>query len=332
MEVCGGHTMALYRYGIPEMLPPTLRMASGPGCPVCVSDVRFIDHAVALSRVPDITIATYGDLVRVPGSSSSLEKEKAAGASIRIVWSALDAVKYAQKNPDRRVVFLGIGFETTAPGTAIAVTEAHKAKVSNFFILCSHKVMPPAMEALVEDGVHIDAYLCPGHVSVITGSGIYEPIAARYGKPCVISGFEPADILLSILMIVRQKERAEAAVEIQYTRAVNTGGNPRARSLMNEVFSSCDDRWRGLGVLPGSGLRITERYRTHDAAREIPVAVEEPCEAPGCICGDILKGIRQPTECGLFGKRCTPDTPVGACMVSNEGACAAVFRYGVYGR
>ena len=220
MEVCGGHTMALQRYGIPSMLPETVRLISGPGCPVCVSDIRFIDHAVALARKPEVIIATYGDLIRVPGSSSSLEKERAAGADVKVVWSALEAIAIALANPDKKVVFLGIGFETTTPGTAIGIIEAEKVSAGNFFVLSSHKVMPPVMTALIDEGVKIDAYLCPGHVSVITGSSIYEPIAEKYRKPCVISGFEPSDILQSIWMIVKQFEEKAARVEIQYKRVV----------------------------------------------------------------------------------------------------------------
>jgi hydrogenase expression/formation protein HypD len=328
MEVCGGHTMSLYRYGIPALLPATLRMVSGPGCPVCVSDIRYIDHAIALARLPDVIITTYGDLVRVPGSTSTLEKEKAAGASVKIVWSALDAVALATANPDKRVVFLGIGFETTTPGTAIGVVEAEKAGLTNFFALCSHKIMPPAMAALIDEGVAIDAYLCPGHVSVVTGSGIYEPIAAKYHKPCVISGFEPADILQSILLIVRQIEARRAAVEIQYSRVVRPEGNLRAQELLRQVFIASDEWWRGLGVIPGSGLQLSGSYARFDAASAVPATIEPTREAAGCICGTILKGLKQPTDCPLFGKRCTPDSPVGACMVSGEGACAAAFQYG----
>lgn len=327
MEVCGGHTMALYRNGIHSLLPETVRMVSGPGCPVCVSDIRFIDHAIALSRKPEVIITTYGDLIRVPGSTSSLEKEKAAGADVRIVWSALDAVTLAQRHPDKKIVFLGIGFETTSPGTAIAVLDAQKKQVSNFFTLCSHKIMPPAMAALIDEGVLIDAYLCPGHVSVITGSGIYEPIAGRYGKPCVISGFDPTDILQSILMIVRQVAAKEARVEIQYTRVVHPQGNLRAQTMLDKVFTPADDWWRGLGVIRDSGLKLNDPFKQWDAM-SIPVEIEEAREAAGCICGSILKGIRQPIECPLFAKVCTPDTPVGACMVSSEGACAACYQYG----
>ena len=228
------------------------------------------------------------------------------------------------------MVFLGIGFETTIPGTAIAVLEAKKKGVSNFFTLCSHKVMPPAMTALIDEGVRIDAYLCPGHVSTVTGSAIYEPIVRKYRKPCVISGFEPVDILQSILMIVRQVEAKRPAVEIQYTRAVHPEGNRKAQAMIADVFFTVDDRWRGLGIIPGSGLRLSDTFQQYDAAAMIPVDVETPRDAPGCICGSILKGLKQPVDCSLFAKACTPDTPVGACMVSSEGTCAACYQYGAY--
>ena len=324
MEVCGGHTMALYRNGITSLLPDNLRMVSGPGCPVCVSDIRYIDHAIALSRLPDVIIATYGDLIRVPGSTSSLEKEKAAGGAVNIVWSGLEAIDIAVRNRDKK------GFETTIPGTAIAVLEARKRAQDNFFVLCSHKIMPPAMTALIDEGVRIDAYLCPGHVSTVTGSDIYEPIASQYGKPCVVSGFEPADILQSILMIVRQVEAHRAVVEIQYTRVVHREGNPKARAMIEQVFTPNDDRWRGLGVIPGSGLRLSDDFSRFDAGKMLQVTVEPPREAKGCICGSILKGLQYPVDCQLFAKVCTPDTPVGACMVSSEGACAAFFQYGTH--
>ncbi len=332
MEVCGGHTMALQRYGIASLLPETVSLISGPGCPVCVSDIRFIDHAVALAREPGVVIATYGDLMRVPGSTSSLEKEKADGAAVKVVWSALEALTFASANPDRKVVFLGIGFETTSPGTAIAVIEAAKSSASNFFVLSSHKVMPPAMTALIDEGVRIDAYLCPGHVSVVTGSGIYEPIAGKYHKPCVVSGFEPADILQSIWMIIKQVESRVALVEIQYSRAVRPEGNLRAQKVIEEVFVSSDDYWRGLGNLPKSGLKLAEKYSRFDAAEMIPVKIEETRESAGCICGDVLKGIKKPNQCKLFRTACTPNHPVGACMVSSEGTCSAYFQYGDNGK
>jgi len=326
MEVCGGHTMAIHRYGIHSLLPAAISLISGPGCPVCVSDIRFIDRAVALARRKDSIIATYGDLIRVPGSSSSLEKERASGADVRVIWSALEAVSIAENNPDKKIVFLAIGFETTAPGTAIAVVEADTKKLTNYFVLSSHKIMPPAMTALIDKGVKIDAYLCPGHVSVITGAGIYEPIAREYGKSCVVSGFEPADILQSILMIVRQIEKGIPAVEIQYTRAVKPSGNIKAQELIKEVFMLRDDWWRGLGVIPESGMTLRPRFEAFNA-EAIQVDVEPAKEVKGCICGEILKGLKAPAQCPLFAKACTPDHPVGACMVSSEGSCAAYFQY-----
>jgi len=328
MEVCGGHTAALYRYGIKSLLPPAIRMVSGPGCPVCVSDVRFVDHTIALARLEDVIVTTYGDLMRVPGSTSSLEREKAAGADVRIVWSALDATAIAKESPGKRVVFAAIGFETTIPGSAIAIMEAKRLGLDNFFVLSSHKIMPPAMSALVDSGARIDAYLCPGHVSVVTGSSIYEPIAARYHKPCVISGFEPVDILQSILMIVRQAADNRAEVEIQYTRAVKPEGNKRAQELIAGVFTPCDDHWRGLGLIAQSGMAICDKLRQFDAAKELPIEIEEPRETKDCICGLILRGEKEPHDCLLYGNVCTPSTPAGACMVSSEGACAYAFRYG----
>jgi len=332
MEVCGGHTMSIHRFGIPSLLPDTITLVSGPGCPVCVSDIRFIDHAIALARRPDVIVATYGDLLRVPGSSSSLEKEKAGGADIRITWSTLDAVSVAEKNPEKKVVFLGIGFETTAPATAISVLEAQMAGLTNYYVLSAHKIMPPAMMALIDEGVKIDAYLCPGHVSVVTGCSIYEPIVNKYRKPCVISGFEPADILQSIWMIVQQVENDNASVKIQYTRAVQQSGNKNAQVLLDKVFTYSDDYWRGIGAIPRSGLKLSSSFEQFDAAKMIPAEVEQPREVSGCICGEILKGLKKPTQCPLFKKRCTPDNPVGACMVSGEGTCAAYFQFDVYER
>ncbi len=327
MEVCGGHTMSIQRFGIPSLLPETVRLLSGPGCPVCVSSRRFIDQAVAFSRLPGVTIATYGDLIRVPGSTSTLDRERAGGADIRIVYSVMDAVETAKNQPDRQVIFLGIGFETTTPATAAAIRWASALRLQNFFVLSSHKVMPPAMEALVDSGARIDGYIAPGHVSTITGTAIYQDIPEKYGLGCVISGFEPLDLMESILMLVRQHENRKPAVEIQYKRAVKPEGNVRARAILNDVFLPRDDWWRGLGVLPASGLGIRNSYRDFDAEMMIPVDVEPTREDKGCICGDILKGLKTPKDCALFGKACTPQNPVGACMVSNEGACHAWYRY-----
>lgn len=327
MEVCGGHTMAIQKFGIPSLLPSNIRLVSGPGCPVCVTSRKYIDMAVAYSRLKDVIITTFGDLIRVPGSSSSLEKEKSAGGDIRIVYSPLMAVEIAKQNPDKKVIFLGIGFETTSPTSAVAVINARKAGVSNFLLLSSHKVMPPAMAALIDEGVKINGYICPGHVSTITGTGIYEPIAEKYHLGCVVSGFEPVDLLQTILMLVRQYEAGEARVEIQYSRVVKPEGNLKAQQALNEVFCLRDDWWRGLGIIPGSGMTLRPEYSGHDAATIIPLELPDPVEPKGCICGEILKGIKTPKDCKLFGKACTPSDPVGTCMVSSEGSCQAFYKY-----
>lgn len=327
MEVCGGHTMAFYKFGLPALLPDTIHLLSGPGCPVCVTDTRYIDQAVAYSRLPDVALTTFGDLLRVPGSTSSLTLEKARGADIRTVYSSLEALAIARETPHKRVIFLGIGFETTAPTSAAAVLEAEARQLPNFFLFSAHKVMPPAMAALVKHGIPIHGYLCPGHVSVIAGTAMYEPLVADYGLSCVVSGFEPVDMLQSLVMLVTQRIEQRPAVAIQYSRAVTPAGNPKALNLMRQVFRPRDDWWRGLGVLPDSGLGLADAYQHYDAERMIAVEVEETREVSGCICGDILQGARTPAECPLFADACTPASPVGACMVSNEGACAAYYRY-----
>jgi hydrogenase expression/formation protein HypD len=327
MEVCGGHTMAIQKFGIPYLLPPTVRLLSGPGCPVCVTSRKFIDHAVALSRLPDVIIATFGDLIRVPGSSSSLDREKAAGAKVRIVYSVLEAIEMAKKHPNRKIVFPGIGFETTTPGSAAGIHRAAQQGIKNFFLLSSHKIMPPAMTALIDEGVNIDGYIGPGHVSTITGSDMYREIADKYKLGVVISGFEPVDLLQAIYMLVHQIENDDQKVEIAYSRVVKPEGNPKAREMVDEVFELRDDWWRGLGILKDSGLRLKEKYAAFDAEKMLPVTVEETIEPKGCICGEILKGVKTPKNCKLFGRGCTPQNPVGACMVSSEGACHAFYRY-----
>jgi hydrogenase expression/formation protein HypD len=327
MEVCGGHTMSVQRFGLPSLLPPTIRLLSGPGCPVCVSDRKFIDQAIAYCRLPDVILTTYGDLIRVPGSTSTLDREKALGADVRIVYSVMDALDLAKKNPDKKIIFLGIGFETTAPASAAAVIGAYQQNLDNFFLYSSHKIMPPAMAALIDEGVKIDGYIAPGHVSTITGSSIYSDIAVKYHLGCVIAGFEPVDLMEAILMLVRQIESGSQKVEIQYRRAVKPEGNIKARQMLDEVFELRDDWWRGLGILRASGYGIRQKYARLDAEKEIPVDVEPTREDKGCMCGEILKGLKNPKECKLFGKGCTPQNPVGPCMVSNEGACHAFFRY-----
>jgi len=328
MEVCGGHTMALYKFGIPSMLSDNIKLLSGPGCPVCVTSRGYIDHAVALTKIPGLIITTYGDLIRVPGSDSTLDKEKAAGADVRIVYSTIEALNIARNNPEKSVVFLGIGFETTAPGSAASVDIANKEGLKNFYLLSAHKIMPPAMEALITEGIKINGYICPGHVSTITGSAIYNFIPEKYGLGCVISGFEPTDILQSILMLVKQIEQGKPAVEIQYSRIVKPEGNVIAQRLLNKVFTLAGDWWRGFGIIPNSGLQLKDEYQEYDAARCFHVELKEPKEEKGCICGEVLKGLKTPDECKLFAKVCTPENPVGACMVSNEGSCAAIYRYG----
>lgn len=328
MEVCGGHTMSIQKFGLPALLPDTIELISGPGCPVCVTSRSYIDKAVAFCRQKDVIIATYGDLIRVPGSETSLEKERAGGAQIRVVYSIMDALQMARDYPERKIVFLGIGFETTAPGTAVAILEAHKEKLSNFFVFSAHKVMPPAMAALIVEGVKINGYIGPGHVSTITGKKIYMDIPSKFGLGVVISGFEPVDLMQSVLMLVRQIESGNPKVEIQYRRAVKPEGNVKALQMMEEVFMLGDDWWRGLGILKKSGLKIRSKYAAHDAEVNISaegmVALREP---KGCICGEVLKGLKKPKDCSLFAKACTPRDPVGSCMVSSEGACQAYYLY-----
>jgi len=327
MEVCGGHTMAIHRFGIHSLLPSNIHLVSGPGCPVCVSSQHFIDSAMAFSRIPGVIITTYGDLIRVPGSSTSLEKERAAGSDIRIIYSVLESLEIAKQNPEKKVIFLGIGFETTAPATAAAIIRARQKNIFNFFVLSAHKIMPPVMKALVEEGVRIDGFIAPGHVSAITGTSIYNELASVYGLGVVISGFEPVDILQSVLMLIHQLEAMNPEVEVQYHRVVNCEGNKIAQNLMNEVFEYRDDIWRGLGLIPQSGLGIKDDFSSFDAEKQFNVEVPQSTEPKGCICGQILRGLKTPVDCSLFAKKCTPSDPVGACMVSGEGTCATYFKY-----
>jgi hydrogenase expression/formation protein HypD len=330
MEVCGGHTMAIHRYGIPSLLPENIHLLSGPGCPVCVTSRSYIDHAIELGKIPGMIITTYGDLIRVPGTESTLDREKAAGMDVRIVGSTIESLKIARENPDKQIVFLGIGFETTAPGSAAAIEIAFNEKIRNFFLLSAHKIMPPAMEALITEGIKINGYISPGHVSTITGSSIYNFIPEKYGLGCVIAGFEPTDILQSILMLAEQIETGKPSVEIQYSRAVRPEGNLKAQALLNKVFMLDGDWWRGFGVIPASGLKLKPEFSAYDASKVFDVKLPEPKEEKGCICGDILKGLKKPSDCKLFAHACTPENPVGACMVSNEGSCAAYYRYDRY--
>ncbi len=330
MEVCGGHTASIHRFGIPSLLPANIRLISGPGCPVCVTGTEFIDAAIEYSKINDVIITTFGDLVRVPGSFSSLESERAAGADIRVVFSGMEALEIARLNPGRKVIFLGIGFETTAPGTAVTVRQAIREEIRNFFLLSGHKVMPPAMEVIIKEGTRLDGFICPGHVATITGTSAFSFIPENYGLSCVIAGFEPTDILQSILMLVRQVNRQLPEVEIQYTRAVTADGNKIAQKYMNEVFEPSDTLWRGFGIIPASGLRLRKENERLDAAALFPVMNQPREENELCMCGEILRGLKTPADCLLFANKCLPESPVGACMVSNEGACNAFYKYKIH--
>jgi hydrogenase expression/formation protein HypD len=327
MEVCGTHTMAIARNGIRELLPENIRLLSGPGCPVCVTPNRTVDHAIALSREAGVIVTTFGDMMKVPGSSSSLDGEHAKGADVRVVTSTLEALAVAEKHPDQKVVFLGVGFETTTPTIAASLVEAKRKGLRHYFILSAHKVIPPAMEALSRGDVKIDGYICPGHVSAIIGSKPYEFLARDFGIGCVVTGFEPLDILQGVSMLVEQKRNGKPRVEIQYSRVVKPDGNPTAIKMISEVFEPCDSEWRGIGSIPKSGLKIRDSYKAWDAEVQIPVEVEPTHEPQGCLCGQILQGRVQPPACRHFGKTCTPGNPVGPCMVSSEGTCAAYFKY-----
>lgn len=330
MEVCGTHTVSIARNGIRSLMPDSVHLASGPGCPVCVTSNHDIDKVIALARIPNVIIATFGDMTRVPGSTSSLLAEQANGADVRIVYSPLDALALAQQNPDREVVFVGVGFETTTPLVAMAIKRAKAAGLENFSVYAAHKNMPGALEAIVNDPeLKVDALILPGHVSTIIGSEPYKFLATEYGIPGVITGFEPNDILQGIAMIMRQIAEDRADIEIAYSRCVMEEGNPTALAAIDEVFETVLANWRGIGQIAGSGYRIRDEFAEYDAMRRFADAVEvEPThEHSGCRCGDVLRGAITPAQCPLFRKVCTPENPIGPCMVSSEGACAAYFRY-----
>ena len=337
MEFCGGHTHAISRYGIQDLLPGNVRMIHGPGCPVCVLPIARIDMAIRLAERPEVTLCTYGDLMRVPGSNgNSLLKAKAAGADIRMVYSTTDALSIAETEPEREVVFFAIGFETTTPPTALAIRIAAAKKLKNFTVFCNHVLTPSAIQSILESpdvrelgSVRIDGFIGPAHVSTVIGSQPYNFFAEEFEKPVVIAGFEPLDVMQAILMLVRQVNEGRHEVENQYTRAVKPEGNERAKAEVAEIFELRKSfEWRGLGLVPYSGLRLKEAYAAFDAERRFDVREVEAHDNPACECGAILRGVKQPAECKLFGTVCTPDTPMGSCMVSAEGACAAHWTYG----
>jgi len=329
MEVCGTHTMAIYRFGLRSLLPTEIRLISGPGCPVCVTPNDYLDRAIAICRLPGVITTSFGDMMRVPGSSSSLMEERAKGADIRIVYSPLDAVALAAANPEKKVVFLGVGFETTAPTIAGSILAAEAKGLANYFVLASHKTIPIPMQVLTDDPeLALSGYICPAHVSAIIGVDAYRPLAEEFHTPCVITGFEPADVLQGVLMLAEQVIAGVSRVETQYSRVVRPEGNPKARAILDQLFEPCDVPWRGIGVIPGSGLKLRDSYARFDAEVMLPVEVEPTREHAGCRCGEVLKGKISPFDCPLFGVACTPEAPVGACMVSSEGTCAAAFKYG----
>lgn len=328
MEVCGTHTVAIARNGIRSLMPEGCRLASGPGCPVCVTSNHDIDAVIALARVPEVILTTFGDMTRVPGSTSSLLKEQAAGRDVRIVYSPLDALSIAKENPERQVVFVGVGFETTTPLIAIAIKRAKAMGLENFSVFAAHKNMPNAMDVLMRDpNLKVDALILPGHVSTIIGMEPWRFLAEKYGIPGVITGFEPLDVLEGIAMIMRQLHEGRAEIENAYTRGVMPQGNPVALAAIDEVFETCTATWRGLGPIEGSGYQIRDEFAQFDALRRFEPTIEPTKEPKGCRCGDVLRGIMAPDECPLFRKVCTPENPVGPCMVSSEGSCAAYFRY-----
>jgi hydrogenase expression/formation protein HypD len=328
MEICGGQTHTIVKSGLESLLPEEIALVHGPGCPVCVTPLELIDRAIALALLPDVVLTSFGDMLRVPGSSKDLLSVKAEGGNIRIVYSPLDAVKVAQQNPDKKVVFFAVGFETTAPANAMAVVQARKLGLKNFSILCSHVLVPPAMEAILSSSANqVQAFLAAGHVCTVMGYEEYIPLAAKYKVPIVVTGFEPVDILQGIYMAVRQLEEGRAEVENQYARAVRKEGNLAARKLLEDVFETTNRKWRGIGEIPMSGYRLKDEYAEYDAERIFDVAGIKAQESPLCIAGVVLQGLKKPHECSAFGRQCTPEQPLGAPMVSSEGACAAYFHY-----
>lgn len=336
MEFCGGHTHALWRYGIMEMLPPEVEMIHGPGCPVCVLPIGRLEQAIALARRPEVTLCTFGDMMRVPARDRrSLLKAKAEGADIRMVYGSADALRFAKDHPAREVVFFAIGFETTTPATAVVVKQAAEQGIANFSVFCNHVLTPSAIEAILgspeakEGRIQVDGFVGPGHVSTIIGSAPYERFARDHRKPVVVSGFEPLDLMQSILMLVRQLNEGRHEVENEYTRAVTRDGNGLAMALVAEVLELRPSfEWRGLGTLPDSALRLRDAYAAWDAEKKWSIPYEPVPDHKACACGRILRGLERPTDCKIFGTACTPESPVGSCMVSPEGSCAAYYAYG----
>lgn len=333
MEVCGTHTVAISRFGIRSAVPKNIKLLSGPGCPVCVTSQEDIDKAIELASQPGVIFTTFGDMMKVPGTKSSLAKKKAEGADIRVCYSTREALQIAEENPNKEVVFYGVGFETTAPTVAFAILEAKSRGLKNFSVFSAHKQVPPALRALLDSGeIKLDGFILPGHVSAVIGLKAYQFLESEYSMPGVVSGFEPLDVLQTVEMLIKQVNEGRAEIENQYKRTVTYEGNIHAQRAMEEVFEVSDADWRGIGTIPKSGLSISQKYEDFDASKRFEINVERSIEPPNCSCGDVLRGVKIPFECKLFGKTCTPEHPVGPCMVSSEGACAAYYRYDQYQR
>lgn len=330
MEICGSHTHTISKYGIRFALPPTIKLISGPGCPVCVTSAGDISSIIGfIKKNRDVIVATFGDMMRVPGSDSSLQEEKARGSDIRVVYSPSDAIEIARKNPEREVVFFAVGFETTVPTVAATIIMADREGLKNLSFFTRHKLTPPAMKALLDSGeIRLHGFICPGHVTAVIGAESYRFIATNYKAPCVVAGFEPIDVLQGLFMLIEQLEKGTNDIAIQYSRVVTWQGNRKAQEVIDQVFEVCDASWRGIGVIPMSGLGIKEGYASLDAEMRFSIEKAEDVDLPGCSCGDILKGMMTPNECPLFGKACTPEYPKGPCMVSYEGTCSAYYKYG----
>jgi hydrogenase expression/formation protein HypD len=329
MEICGGQTHTIVKYGIDELLPPRIELVHGPGCPVCVTPLELIDKALAIAARPEVIFCSFGDMLRVPGSQHDLFAIKAAGADVRIIYSPLDCLRIAEQNPHRTVVFFAVGFETTAPANAMAVWQAKQRGIGNFAVLVSHVLVPPAMTAILTSPTNrVQGFLAAGHVCTVMGLEEYEPLAEAFQIPIVVTGFEPLDLLEGVYRCVSMLEEGRIGVDNQYARAVRREGSPAARRLLNDVFETTDRKWRGIGTIPQSGYRLTPKYHAFDAERRFAVGELEVAESSVCISGQILQGIKKPHQCPAFGKTCTPETPLGATMVSSEGACAAYYHYG----
>jgi hydrogenase expression/formation protein HypD len=331
MEVCGTHTVEIFRHGIRDVIPKSISLLSGPGCPVCVTSVHDVDAAIAIARTPSVILATFGDMMRVPGGRESLLEARSEGADVRVLYSPMDALSLAKSDPAKEVVFFATGFETTSPLIAGTIAHAEKNCVKNFTVYVAHKLVPPALKALLDSpDVKVDGFILPGHVSTIIGTKPYEFVASQYKKPSVATGFEAGEIIEGILMIVRQIAQQRSAVEIQYRNVVRVEGNPRAMEILNTYFEPADADWRGIGVIPNSGLKLKDQYAIFDANKKFNPPISTAQEPELCSCGDILRGVKIPVECPLFGTGCTPENPVGPCMVSAEGSCAAYYKYGNY--